>query len=165
MQGIDFNIHYSTMVSDSDRISLLLNGTYITSYKVAFTPGGEFKNLRNRIFNPLTFKGRAAVSWEHGPLTLRSEVSHIGGYDNDVVTPIQKVDSYTLVDLSLDWDVTGTFDVGIDNATLGLEVHNLFNTNPPYVNTRPGANGGGGYDPTVTNPIGREFAISLRTKI
>ena len=165
MQGIDFNVRYSTMVSSSDRITLLLNGTYIISYKVAFTPGGTYKSLRNRIFNPLTFKGRAAASWEHGPLTLRTEISHIGGYDNDIVTPIQKVNSYTLVDLSLDWDVTKTFDMGVNNVTLGFEVHNLFNTDPPYVNSIPGGNGGGGYDPTVTNPIGREFAISLRTKI
>jgi iron complex outermembrane receptor protein len=165
MQGIDFNIRYTTRIGGDDRLTLGFNGTYLTSYKVAFTPGGDFKSLKNRIFNPLTFKARAMASWEHGPLTLRGEVTHIGGYDNDIVTPVQKVDSYTLADLSLNWDLAETFDMGLESVNLGLEVRNLFNTHPPYVNSIPGGNGGGGYDPTVTNPIGREFAVSLRTKI
>jgi iron complex outermembrane receptor protein len=165
MQGIDFNIRYTTLIGDADRLTLGLNGTYVTAYKVAFTPGGDFKSLKNRIFNPLTFKARAMASWEHGPLTLRGELTHIGGYDNDIVTPIQKVDSYTLADLSLNWEVTKTFDMGIKSVNLGFEVRNLFNADPPYVNAIQGGNGGGGYDPTVTNPIGREFAISLRSKI
>jgi len=165
MQGIDFNIRYSTRVGDSDRVSLGFNGTYLTTYKVAFTPGGDFKSLKNRIFNPLTFKARAMASWEHGPFTVRWELTHIGGYINDIVTPVQKIPSYTLTDLSLNWDVSRTFDMGIKSVNLGFEVRNLFDVDPPYVNSIPGGNGGGGYDPTVTNPIGREFAVSLRTKI
>jgi iron complex outermembrane receptor protein len=165
MQGVDFNIRYSTMIGDTDRLTLSLNGTYLTAYKVAFTPGGDFKSLKNRIFNPLTFKARAAASWEHGPFTLRGEMTHIGGYNNDIVTPVQKIKSYTIADLSLNWDVSKTFDMSLKSVSLGFEVRNLFDTDPPYVNSIPGGNGGGGYDPTVTNPIGREFAVSLRTKI
>jgi len=51
-----------------------------------------------------------------------------------------------------------------NGLTLGLEARNLFDTDPPYVNSRQGQNSGGGYDPTVTNPIGRQFALSLRAR-
>jgi iron complex outermembrane receptor protein len=91
-------------------------------------------------------------------------VTYINGYINDIVLPVQHVHSYTLVDLTADWDLAKVLNVGLESVKLGVEVRNLFDTNPPYVNSVPGGNGGGGYDATVTNPIGREFALSLRTK-
>ena len=165
MNGIDFNLRYRAHLGAMDTLSFLVNGTYLTSYQVAFTPSGAFKSLKNSIYNPLTFKARASVGWDHGPFNLQSMVTYIGGYKNDIVTPAEHVDSYTLVDLTLNWDLSDSFDMGLDRVSLGLEVRNLFNTNPPYVNSQPGANSGGGYDPTVTNPVGREFAVSLRTKL
>jgi iron complex outermembrane recepter protein len=165
MNGIDFNLRYHAHLGAMDTLSFLVNGTYLTSYQVAFTPSGDFKSLKNSIYNPLTFKARASVGWDHGPFNLQSMVTYIGGYKNDIVTPAEHVDSYTLVDLTFNWNLTDSFDMGLDRVSLGLEVRNLFNTNPPYVNSQPGANSGGGYDPTVTNPVGREFAVSLRTKL
>jgi iron complex outermembrane receptor protein len=164
MHGIDFNFQYRTLVGDMDTLTFMLNGTYLTDYNVAFTPGGDFTDLKNLIYNPLTFKARGAVSWTHGPYSARALVQHVGGYTNDIVNPAEDVGSYTLVDLTFDWNIAETLDVGFfDRMVLGFEVRNLFDTDPPYVNSRQGQNSGGGYDPTVTNPIGREFAVSLRT--
>ena len=164
MQGIDFNVSYRAYLGNLDTLAFAASGTLITSYKVAFTPGGDYKSLKNRIYNPLTFKARGSVTWAHGPFTVRSEVTYINGYINDIVLPVQHVHSYTLVDLTADWDLAKVLNVGLESVKLGVEVRNLFDTNPPYVNSVPGGNGGGGYDATVTNPIGREFALSLRTK-
>jgi iron complex outermembrane receptor protein len=47
---------------------------------------------------------------------------------------------------------------------VGLEARNLFDEDPPFVNVAPSANGSGGYDATVTNPIGRLLALTLRKK-
>lgn len=165
MRGIDLNLNYRTSVSSVDSLLFTLTGTYLTDYKVAFTPEGKLTSLKNHIYNPLTFKVRGAVEWEHGPFSLRGEVQHIGGYTNDIVNPKEHVNSYTLVDLMLRWNLEDSFHLGwADGITLGLEVRNLFDTDPPYVNSRQGQNSGGGFDPTVTNPIGREFAVSLRSK-
>jgi iron complex outermembrane recepter protein len=165
MQGIDFDTRYVTEVGAADTLTFGFNGTYLTGYDVAFTPGGDTTSLKNKIYNPLTFKARASVAWDHGPFTLRGEVQHVGGYVNDIVEPDEKVKAYDLMDLTLNWRLTDTFEKwGFDGMTLGFEVRNLFNTDPPYVNSRQGQNSGGGYDPTVTNPIGREYAISLRMK-
>jgi iron complex outermembrane receptor protein len=91
--------------------------------------------------------------------------SHVNGYDNDIVAPVQKVKSYTPVDLSLGWQIGQTFGFEkLQALTMGFEVRNLFDTDPPFVNSRPTANGGGGFDATVTNPVGRELALSLRVK-
>lgn len=132
---------------------------------MAFTPGGDSTSLKNKIYNPLTFKARASVAWNRGPLTLRGEIQHVGGYVNDIVEPDENVDAYNLVDLTLNWRISESFaGWGINGLTAGLEVRNIFNTDPPYVNSRQGQNSGGGYDPTVTNPIGRQFAVSLRAR-
>jgi iron complex outermembrane receptor protein len=166
MQGIDFDTRYRMQVGDgTDTLTFQLNGTYLTTYDVAFTPGGAYVDLLNNIYQPLKFKARAAVSWDHGPLNSRLSVTRVNGYTNDVVSPVQHVKSYTPVDLTFGWQLQDSFNVGkVDALTLGVELRNLFDTNPPYVNSRPGANGGGGYDATVTNPVGFERAVSLRAK-
>jgi iron complex outermembrane receptor protein len=50
-------------------------------------------------------------------------------------------------------------------VTLGAEVRNLFDEDPPYVNIAPSGNGSGGYDATAASPVGRMFAASLRVKL
>ena len=49
--------------------------------------------------------------------------------------------------------------------TIGSEVRNLFDEDPPYVNIAPSGNGSGGYDATAASPVGRMFAASLPFKI
>ena len=53
----------------------------------------------------------------------------------------------------------------LEGVTLGLEVRNLFDAAPPYVNLAPSSNGSGGYDATAASPLGRVIAASLRVKI
>ena len=52
----------------------------------------------------------------------------------------------------------------LGGLTLGAEVRNLFDLDPPYVNLAPSGNGSGGYDASAASPIGREVAFSLRAK-
>ena len=77
MQGIDFDVRYRTALGDDDSLTFMANGTYLTGYDVAFTPGGDFKDLLNIIYQPLKFKARGAVSWDHGPFNCgaRSRMS------------------------------------------------------------------------------------------
>ncbi len=164
MRGLDFDLRYRRSAG-AGALIFGFNGTYLTDYDVAFTPGGDTSSLKNTIYNPLTFKARASLAWERGPFTLRGEIQHVGSYVNDIVEPDEDVDAYNLVDVTLNWRLSDSFDLfGARGVTLGLEARNLFDTNPPYVNSRQGQNSGGGYDPTVTNPIGRLFALSLRVR-
>ena len=92
--------------------------------------------------------------------------THVGGDTNNAVTPRQSVDSYTPIDLSLTWRVGEVMDDPVtEDLTLSFEVRNVFDEDPPYVNIAPSGNGSGGYDATVTNPVGRLFAVSVRKSI
>jgi iron complex outermembrane receptor protein len=165
MQGIDFDVRYLKQMGAAGSLVFQTSGTYLTAYDVAFTPGGSYQDLLNNIYQPLKFKARASVGWDRGPFNTRLLINYVNAYTNDIVAPVQHVKSYTPVDLTFGWQIGESIQLSHVNAlTLGVELRNVFDTDPPYVNSRPGANGGGGYDATVTNPIGREFAVSLRAK-
>lgn len=163
-RGFDLSVDYLARISDSDTLRFNASGTYITHYTVAVTPSAALVNRLNTIFNPLKFKARASVSWEHGPMNVRAQVTHVGGYTNNIPTTPQKVSSFNPVDLTFTWKIgdpqaEGFFDKGM---TFGVEVRNLFDQKPPFVNIVPTGNGSGGYDATAADPIGRLFAVSLR---
>ena len=163
-RGIDFTGTWNTRLGAKDALTVNVSGTYLTKYNVAVTPAAPLVDRRNIIFNPLKLKARASVTWDHGPFSVRVLATHVGGYRNNLSRPVQSVKSYTPVDLALNWKVgdqqaDGFFEKGL---VLGLEVRNMFDIAPPYVNLAPNGNGGGGYDATASDPIGRLFAVSVR---
>jgi iron complex outermembrane receptor protein len=163
-RGIDFTGTWNTRLGAKDALTVNISGTYLTKYNVAVTPAAPLVDRRNIIFNPLKLKARASVTWDHGPFSARVLATHVGGYRNNLSRPVQSVKSYTPVDLTLNWKVgdqqaDGFFEKGL---VLGLEVRNMFDIAPPYVNLAPNGNGGGGYDATASDPIGRLFAVSVR---
>jgi len=165
-KGIDFFASYALPTESAGTFTFNVSGTYLLDYKVSITPNGTMVDRRNFIFQPLTFKARGSVAWEKGDIDARLVVTHVGGYTNDGPAVDQKVDSYTPVDLSLAWTPGRTSGGGIlgGGLTLGVEVRDLFDIGPPYVNIAPGVNGSGGYDASAASPIGRTFAASARLR-
>ena len=163
-RGIDFTATWSGEIGADDRLTANLSGTYLTKYEVAVTPTAPLVDRRNVIFNPLKFKGRASLLWDHGPFSTRLLVTHVGGYQNNLAVLVQSVKSYTPVDLSFNWRVGDAKDSGFfaKGLTVGFEVRNLFDRDPPYVNLAPSGNGSGGYDATASDPVGRLFAVNVR---
>ena len=101
-----------------------------------------------------------------GPSTssATAAVTHVGSYINNTSTAFtQDVGAYSPVDLLASWRLGNGVSM-LGNLVLGLEARNLFDEKPPYVNIAPTANGSGGYDASAANPVGRLFAVSLRTK-
>lgn len=163
-RGIDFDFLYRTDAGSLGSFTFTANGTYVTDYRVAVSPTAAYKDFRNTIFNPLTFKSRTALTWNLEPVTARVQWNYVNGYTNTLITPNQKVGGYNTIDLSVNV-VVGNPEAGgffHNGFTLGAEIRNLFDENPPYVNLAPSGNGSGGYDATVANPIGRLISVSLR---
>jgi iron complex outermembrane receptor protein len=154
-RGIDFSGSWRLETGAAGRFTVAANGTYLTTYDLAIAGSAPLVDRLDTIFNPLRLKLRASLTWEGGPLLAQLAATHVGGYRNTAVTPAQGVSSYTPVDASLTW-------TAFHDLKVGVEVRNVFDEDPPYVNLAPSANGSGGYDATVANPIGRLFAVSLR---
>ncbi|MCC7461236.1 MAG: TonB-dependent receptor [Gammaproteobacteria bacterium] len=165
-RGLDVQGQYRWVAGSHGSFVFDLNGTLLTQYRLAITGSAPLVDRLNTIFNPLRLKLRAAVTWDYQPFSIRLAATRVGQYDNTAVTPTQRVDAYTPVDLSANWAVgdPDTAAAALRGLVLGVEVRNLFNEDPPYVNLAPGVNGSGGYDATTSNPIGRLFALSLRKR-
>jgi len=164
-EGVDFTANWRLPTESVGTFNFNANGTYLTRFEAAISPKGTPIDRRNTIFFPLKFKARGSVAWDLDPVRVQLTATHVGGYINNAVTPNQQVSSYTPVDLSMAWTIGGPGKGPLGGKlTVGFEVRNLFDADPPYVNLTPSGNGSGGYDASASNPIGRLFAASARMK-
>ena len=162
-KGYDFAASYDWSVSGAGDFGVGVNGTYFTKYQVAITANAPLIDVLNTIYNPLRYKARGTFRWAQGPYLAVAYVNYVPSYDNNLITPLQKVAAYTTVDLHLGYTLP-KLGSWTHETTIGLDVANLFNKKPPYVNIAPSPNGGGGFDATVTNPIDRVIALSANVK-
>jgi iron complex outermembrane receptor protein len=159
-RGLDFTASHVIDTQKAGRFTLAASGSYFLGYKTQQAPSAPFVEQLNNIFQPLKFRARASVNWEKDRWGLSLRATHVGGYNNNAIATVQAVKSYTPIDAVIN------FKVG-DEANpfmLGLEIRNVFNIKPPYVNIAPSSNGSGGYDATAADPIGRLIAVSARKK-
>jgi iron complex outermembrane receptor protein len=74
---------------------------------------------------------------------------------------VQQVSSNTTVDARVNIDVSAFGGNWAKDTSLSFGVVNLFDRKPPFVNIAQSTNGGGGFDPTTTNPVGRTISITF----
>lgn len=164
-QGVDFQLNTRVRTASAGDFSFGLNGTVFTKYQVAVTANSPMTSQLNNIFNPMRFKARGSVGWAYGPWNTYVSVNHVNSYNNNLSNPAHKVGAYSTMDarVALALDGLAKADL-LRDTTLSLGVSNLFDKDPPFVNIAQSANGGGGYDPTQTNPIGRLISVSLEKR-
>jgi iron complex outermembrane receptor protein len=166
--GIDAVASYTFDTNNAGRFTLNANATYLTRYRSAITPAGDLIDRRNTVFNPLKFKGRGSLYWAYEGANTRLTVNHVGGYDNNTLpnNGVQKVASYTTVDLGVTFDVGNTASRSLfaGGFSVSFDALNLFDRKPPFLDFAPTINGSGGYDATAANPVGREIAVTLRKR-
>ena len=166
MQGFDFSAGYKMKLGGGD-LDFGVDGTYLTKYRLAITPSGVLLNKKDAIFNPLDLKARATAVWSTDTWKINGAVNYVDGYRNDLVTPTQRVDSYASVDIGISVTPGGDAMKPLMQGgfTIGLDVRNLFDQDPPYVNLAPNVNGSGGFDATAANPTGRVIGLSVRKRL
>ncbi|HET7811776.1 MAG TPA: TonB-dependent receptor [Steroidobacteraceae bacterium] len=161
MSGIDFDVDYRFEAGAAGQFGIGFMTTYFTDYDVAITPAADRVDQLNTIYNPLEFKARLDLSWRRNGFAGGMFVTHYGAYDNNLANPVETVDSKTTIDLNLAYTFSGGWAEGL---TVGIDALNLLDEDPPFVNIAQSPNGGGGFDPTLNNPVGRIVGLSLRKK-
>ena len=103
---------------------------------------------------------RNNVTWSNGSgISATAFVNYTSGYTDDVSVPERKIDSWTTVDLSLSYRTDDRLrSIGLSGTTFSLNVQNLFDNDPPFVN-----NGSAfvGYDPANADPLGRFISFNI----
>ena len=164
-QGFDFQGSTRVRTSGMGDFLLSASGTVFTKYMVAATPASAMVNQLNTIFNPLKYRARFSTLWANGPWQGNAVLNYTGSYDNTLITPVQRVNANATLDLRLAYNFESSAPVDIlKDTVLAVGVTNVTDKKPPYVNMAQGSNGGGGFDPTNANPIGRLVSLSLNKR-
>ncbi|MGZ3367294.1 MAG: TonB-dependent receptor plug domain-containing protein [Caulobacteraceae bacterium] len=164
-QGIDFDFSYKMPTDRYGDFGVGLIGTYLTGYKFAITTSAPELNLLNTIQNPIRFRTRGNVNWQKDGFAASLFVNYLNAYTNNLPATPQTVSAYTTADLHLSYSTReSTGSRWLNNIRIGIDVTNLFDARPPFVNIASSNNGTGGYDANLTNPIGRMAAFSISKK-
>lgn len=164
-RGFDFQASTRIPTANWGDFGLGFSGTVFSKYNVALTPGGALNSQLNTIFNPLRFKARFSGNWSHGSLYANLYVNYLNAYTNNLANPSQSVRSHTTVDVRAAYALDGLGQSAFfKDATIALGVVNLFDKKPAFVNIAQSVNGGGGFDPTLSSPIGRIISLSFDKK-
>ncbi|UAJ11530.1 TonB-dependent receptor domain-containing protein [Glacieibacterium megasporae] len=153
-EGLDFQVAYR--LGD---FNLATSGTYFLKYNSAVSKTAPLLDTLNTIYYPPRFRSRSSVGYDNGANSALMFWNFTNSYSNNRATPTQSVNSYSTFDLHLAHRFTGG-PIARGKLTVALDVANLFDADPPFVNIPQSPNGGGGFDPTAANPIGRLISLS-----
>ncbi|MEO8279519.1 MAG: TonB-dependent receptor [Ideonella sp.] len=159
--GVDLAAGYTMAMGSMGTVGLDWAGTWVRSYKYQNSPTDPLKeNVGVFIDSSPVFRWQHFISanWTFGKYSSRLGIRHKTGYldQNSPATVVggpafyQKVDSYTLVDLSFTAKPT-------KGLTLTAGIRNLFDTDPPFSNQSNRSQRG--YDPRYTDPLGRSVFV------
>ncbi len=158
VRGFDFSGNYDFAVG-LGRLSVGASGTLFLDYSNKVSPGTPFVNVANTPYNVPKFKGRLSVLYSAHWGSAGVFVNYVNSYNNNLVTPVEKVDAWTTADASITWNVGGDETKGaLRDFSVSINATNLFDKAPPYLNSNRG------YDPGNANALGRSVGVQLRKR-
>ncbi len=149
-RGLDFTAAYRWNWGGVE-LDAGIQGTYIVDYLFEAVPGAGLVNVLDTIGFTQKFRTQADIGAKVGGFKSRLTWNHLNGYTNTTSTVFREVSNYDTFDLLIGYDFT-------DRINLSLDVRNLFDEDPPFVDTT------NGFDPQASNPIPRMFAITANVK-
>ncbi|ALJ14059.1 TonB-dependent receptor [Sphingopyxis macrogoltabida] len=154
-KGLDFDLGYAPEFAGGT-LEFGLGGTHIFSIRRQLTPGAPAVDVVGTYANPAQWRLRGRLGWSKDGFSVGGFVNYIDGYWNQTANPVQRVPSWTTVDLNVSQKIGG--DDNGRGLSLGLSVLNLFDKDPPLVFNRSNTSALA-YDPEKASPIGRSMAI------
>lgn len=146
VRGIDFGLYFDHEFG-AVKVDGGFQGTYYTTFKTQSVPGSAIVNVRNTINTPQKFRSQFDIGAKAGIFNSRVTWNHTSSYLNGA----QSVAAYNTIDLLIGAEFSERIRVSFD-------VRNLFNQDPPFVDTARG------YDPQSANPVPRTFSLSAAVK-
>ena len=166
--GIDLSGEWRSAAGPYGRLAANLSGTYILEYDRQFGPQEGYRSNLGVFLNDQViqrWRHRVSLDWTLGGVGLTLANQFSSGYTDqnttydpvsDTLLPSRKVSSYSL------WDLTGSWNLS-PRLKLRAGVLNLFDKAPPFSNQAYYFLAG--YDPTYSDPRGRNGFVSLNYSI
>lgn len=160
--GFDFSLGYLLQAGNIGNFNFMLNGTKLNKYDIQVTASAPAVSKLDIYGNPISLRMRGGVGWQKGGLNAGAFVNHTGGYEYPSGGPVQHVESSQTVDAVVGYKFER--EGWLENLKIALNVTNLFDTAPPFVNVAPSQYNAGGYDAQIASAIGREIVLTVIKK-
>ena len=170
--GIDIAASYRLSTEKYGNGVVGVAGEYFTKYEDKALFSAPYVDRKNTIFYPPKWRARYYVGWTYENWSGTATLNYLNSYTNTLVVPNTKIRSSTTTDLHLAYSVKSDIHT-LDGLTLGLDVTNLFDQDPPRVlgqgtgvlGTGGVSNfGGAGFDPTKAYILGRLISFTIDKK-
>jgi iron complex outermembrane receptor protein len=153
--GIDVNLDWTSPAADWGTVQVALQGTYVTNWETTLNGVTMVSMLGTDAFVAVVPRWRSlfTLGWNRGAwgATLAQNYTH--GYTDfrpGLDGQPRRVGAYAL------WDLQGTYAASV-NWRFAAGVKNLLDAEPPATNKPAGFFPG--YNPLLTNPLGRLFYL------
>lgn len=157
-KGLDLDLGYRIAARAGDLV-LGVNASKIFSIDQKVTSGSPVIDVVGTIGNPVDFRARGRAVWSNGPWSTAAFVNFTADYDNQTISPIQRVKAWTTVDAQLAYQVPSTA-ARLAGVRIALTANNLFDRDPPFVEQRTVLSAIG-YDGEKADPTGRRLSIEI----
>jgi iron complex outermembrane recepter protein len=157
VSGLDLIFEHS-IVTPVGELSAGANLSYVLRHDRRITVTSPPIDAVNAPGKPVDFRARANVGWSNGAYGLFGYVNYLGSYTDPRVTPRDRIESWTTVDLTGQLDCEKLAGGGfLRGLSVSLSIQNVLDRGPPRYAT---SNYGALYDPANADPFGR--FVSLR---
>lgn len=155
VRGVDLSTTYD-VETDFGTFSARLSASGLLQYESVNTPGAAAIDVLDTMYNPVSWRGRANLSWRKDGWSTALSVNYLDNYRDNASSPSRRIKSWSTLDLRLSRE----WRTGADRAgtLVALSVQNLFDRDPPFANSSIGY----AFDSSNASPIGRFVAIELR---
>ena len=137
-------------------MKLGLLATDLLEYSRANLPGSALQSLLNTENQPIDLRLRGSASWEYRAFGVVGFVNYTDSYRQFITDSTRTIPSWTTLDLRLTVQLGDSRGQG--STQLALNVENLFNREPPFVNNGIGV----GYDQENGDLLGRLVSFTLK---
>lgn len=159
--GIDFAAAYSKDTGVGV-LSIALSGVYLLEYESQATATAPTLSLLDTVGNPVDLRMRGSVGLASDEVAVFAAINYVDDYISRATGVEEPVESWTTVDLNLQWELGERFQSELMNDTqVALSFRNLFNEDPPFV-ARSGTAAPAFFDGRNANALGRFMAIQLK---
>jgi iron complex outermembrane receptor protein len=149
-EGLEFDVSYIAEISDGV-LHLGATGDYLLKSSIQAAAGEDYISNRD---SQVRFRTRGKAIWSTDTFRVGAFINYTGSATYTAVDPVEKIEDYVTVDLNVGY--TFGEDGPLGGFELMLNLDNVFDTDPPYLN------GNNGY--VNGNPLGRVFSVGLRKR-
>jgi len=159
--GLDFTLDYERDLTVGTLLTRF-DISYIDRFDVRLTPSSSEVGQIDSVGNPASFRARGMVTWLNGGFTGSLAGNYVSGYDDTSSLTPRDVDAFVTFDATLRYDLENTS--GLGRAYVSASLLNMFDEDPPFVESGALSFPGSHYDPANASPQGRFLVVSVGTR-